>query len=263
MKEIKDSWLFVPAAEKYLRGTAKDRAQNIIYDLEDSLKDKEKESGLELLVNVLSHKSGSQHIYVRVNHGERMRHELLCLKECGLDGFLIPKFESIDVLNEYNDLLGGKKVIALLETPAGIINLENFAEDPRLHGFAFGGEDFCTCLGVPVNDDAISYARGKLVLWAKYVHKFALDTVCFEIEDMEIFRNKAEESLRMGFKSRMLIHPRQVEVIGKIKECLDREKMEKIILEYEKGGSGVAVIDGVVYERPHIERLKKILRQEE
>lgn len=263
MTEVKDSWLFVPATEKYLRGTAKDCAQNIIYDLEDSLKDNKKEMGLELLANVLLNNRGRQHIYVRVNQGERMRHELFCLKNCGLDGYLIPKFESEDVLNEHNDLLTGKKVIALLETPAGIIHLENFAEDPRLYGFAFGGEDFCTCMGVPVNDDAIRYAREKIVLWAKYAHKFALDTVCFEINDMEFFRKKVEESLRMGFKSRMLIHPRQVEVVGKINECFDRGKMGRIIAEYEKSGSGVAVIDGVVYERPHIERIKKILRQEE
>lgn len=263
MTKVTESWLFVPAIEKYLKGTAKDCVQNIIYDLEDSLKENEKEHGLELLVNTLLYAASSQHIYVRINHNERMKHELLCLKECKIDGFFIPKFESADVLNEYNDLLYGKKIIALLETPAGIIQLENFADDPRVYGFAFGGEDYCTCLGVPTNDEATRYAREKIVLWAAYVHKFALDTVCFETEDMDLFRRKAEESFRMGFRSRMLIHPKQVEVVRKIKECHDRNELEEIIKKYEESGFGVSVVDGKVYEKPHIERLKKILEQEE
>lgn len=263
MTKVTDSWLFVPAIEKYLQGTAKDCVQNIIYDLEDSLKEAEKEQGLELLTNTLLHQRSSQHIYVRVNHDERMRHELLRLNECGIDGFFIPKFESADVLDEYDDLLQGKKIIALLETPAGIIHLEDFADDSRLYGFAFGGEDFCACLGVATNDEATWYARGKIVLWAAYVHKFALDTVCFETEDMDLFRKKAEESFRMGFKNRMLIHPKQVEVIRKINECHDRDEMKKVIKKYEESGFGVSVIDGKVYEKPHIERLKKILEQEE
>ena len=62
MTKVEDSWLFVPAIEKYLQGAAKDCAQNIIYDLEDSLKDTEKEQGLELLVSALSHKEYGQHI---------------------------------------------------------------------------------------------------------------------------------------------------------------------------------------------------------
>lgn len=263
MTKVEDSWLFVPAIEKYLQGAAKDCAQNIIYDLEDSLKDTEKEQGLELLVSALSHKEYGQHIYVRINRGERMKHELLRLKECQIDGFFIPKFENADILNEYENLLEGKKLIALLETPAGIIHLESFANDQRLYGFAFGGEDFCSCLGVSVNDDAIRYAQGKIVLWAAYVHKFALDTVCFEISDMDFFRKKAEESFQMGFRSRLLIHPRQVDVIRKIKEYQDRAVIEKTIVQYEKSGSGVVVIEGKIYEKPHIERLKKLIKQEE
>lgn len=260
---MKDSWLFVPAIEKYLQGTASKYAQNIIYDLEDSLKETEKEQGLELLTNTLLHKRSNQHVYVRVNHSERMKNELFRLKECEIDGYFIPKFEHTDVLNKYNNLLQEKNIIALLETPGGIIHLEDFADDPRVHGFAFGGEDFCTCLGVAANDDAMRYAREKIVLWAAYVNKFALDTVCFETEDMEFFRRKVKKSLQMGFKSRMLIHPRQVEVIQSIQECCDKTEMERIIMEYEKSVFGVTVIDGKIYERPHIERLKRMLRQEE
>lgn len=263
MTEVEDSWLFVPAIEKYLKGTAKDCAQNIIYDLEDSLKDTEKEQGLELLENALSHNKCNQHIYVRINRGERMKHELLRLKEYRIDGFFIPKFENTDVLNECENLLDGKKLIALLETPAGIIHLESFADDPRLYGFAFGGEDFCSYLGVSVNDDAIRYARGKIVLWAAYVHKFALDSVCFEISDMDFFRKKVEESFQMGFRSRLLIHPRQADVIREIKEYYDKSAIEKIIVQYERSGSGVVAIEGKIYEKPHIERLKKIIKQEE
>ncbi|MCI8346274.1 MAG: hypothetical protein HFJ42_10170 [Clostridia bacterium] len=260
-KKVAESWLFVPAIEKYLYGNKKEYAQNIIYDLEDSLKDNQKDSGLRLLEDILPSNAGEQDIYVRINIDGRLEHELQVLKKFKFSGYMIPKFENLDILDRCRDLLEGRRIIALIESPAGVIRLRDFAEDVRIYGFAFGGEDFCSCLGVATNDDATRYAREKIVLWAAYVHKIALDTVCFETEDMAYFRKCMEESLRMGFESRLLIHPRQLGVLEDMREDIDKGRMERIVRQYETGETGVAVIDGIVYERPHIKRLQRLLKE--
>lgn len=255
-----ESWLFVPAISKYLFGDKIRFADVLILDLEDSLRSEQKEEGLKEIVKYLcSEKNKSSRIYVRLNLGKQMFDEIMELKDLKLEGFMIPKFESSEVLERILPLLNDKKIIALVETPVGIINLPLFAHDPHISGLAFGAEDFCKELNVPTNEIATFYARSQLVLYAAINEKISLDTVCFNVENPDVFENQYINSLKMGFTSKLLIHPDQVAIVNSKKNHADIEEIRHILTEFYNSSAGIVNVNGKWYEKPHIESLKKEL----
>ena len=264
LAKIPESWLFVPCTERFLsKPEGQKYADNVIFDLEDSLKPPMKDEGLELLCSMI--KTGGiskdRGAYVRLNK-DRLEKELEALKDLDIDGFMLPKFEGIEDLERYSALIGKKKIVPLVETCRGIANVYKFANDGRICAIALGGEDFCSELGVETNDDALIMARSRIVLFAKAAGKTAIDTVSTQYRDPALFEKELEKSARFGFDGKLMIHPAQTEAAFKLKGDLPKEEMERIIKEFESRRDGAVMINGRLYERPHIERMKKILEGE-
>ncbi|MBO6112223.1 MAG: hypothetical protein J6P45_04155 [Lachnospiraceae bacterium] len=258
---IPEGWIFVPARRKTLSGL--DRLINadvIIFDLEDSLKEDEKEEGLRL-IGELPLPDDGRSFFVRLN-SERLYHELDHLRDTRLDGFMIPKFEGVQVLDEYDGLLKGRRVAALIETPAGVARLPEYAGDKRINAFAFGAEDFGAALGIDVNERAVLYARSMIVLYAAMHKKVSVDMISKEVKDKEAFDKDLVNTLELGFNGKLLIHPMQLEMLCRLKSSVPREKIRDIIDRFEKDPSGALMIDGRLYERMHIDRLKKLVKGE-
>lgn len=262
--KIPESWLFVPCSKRFLSKPDGIRyADNVIFDLEDSLKPSEKEEGLDLLCSLFEkgRPSKDQGFFVRLNR-DRLETELGALKDTDADGFLIPKFENTDDLDRYADLIGKKKIVPLVETCKGIIGLERFAEDERICAIALGGEDYCANLGIETNDSALILARSRIVLYAKAAGKAAVDTISTQYRDEALFEEELQKSAALGFDGKLMIHPAQTKVSHEFQKTLPKDEMESIIKEFESRKEGAVMINGRLFERPHIERMKKILRGE-
>lgn len=260
MVKMHESWLFVPAISKYLFGDKIQLADVLILDLEDSLRAEQKGEGLKEIVKYLcTERNKPSRIYVRLNLGKQMLDEIMELRDLELEGFMIPKFESVEVLERILPLLNDKKIIVLVETPLGIINLPLFAHDPHISGLAFGAEDFCKELNVPTNEIATFYARSQLVLYAAINKKISLDTVFFDVENTAAFENQYMNSLKMGFTSKLLIHPSQVAIVNSKKNLADIEEIRHILTEFYNSSAGIVNVNGKWYEKPHIENLEKEL----
>ncbi len=257
---IPQGFLFVPARERSLKDPQRFKdADALIFDLEDSLKDEEKDEGLRLLCKLTAdRKPEGQKWYVRLNR-ERLEKELSCLRDSALDGFMIPKFEDTKVLDQFEALIGHREIAALIESPAGVAGMDELSADERISVFAFGAEDFCACLNVEANTDATSYARGRIVLYSAMNKKTCLDMISREFRNREAFEEDLRLSMRTGFGGKLLIHPMQLEVIGEIKKSIPKDEIRSIIEAYEKDPAGAVKIDGRLYEKMHIERLKKLL----
>lgn len=257
------TWLFVPASERFLSGRLEGLADTLVFDLEDSIREEDKANARERLCRTLDRAPDAE-IYVRINAGETGEEDLRCLAGRRFDGLLLPKVEHVEPILAAAEKLGGKKLIALIETPRGILNLEQIARLPALYGLAFGGEDYCRELGVETNELATQYARGRLVLLAHCYEKYCLDSISMEYRDTARFLEKYKESIAMGFDSRLLIHPAQVEAVRAWREAeMKPDEMRRIVRLFEQSSSGLVSIDGQWYERPHIERLKKRIAQAE
>lgn len=257
------TWLFVPAEERFLSGKTDGLADVLIFDLEDSIKDTDKTAARERLSRLLQCEFKSE-VYVRINTGEIGNEDLCRLESCRYDGLILPKIDSPETVQNMAELVRGKKLIALVESLRGIMNLERIAELPCLYGLAFGGEDYCRELGVETNELAMQYARGKLVLLAHCCGKYCLDTICMEYRDDTAFLQKYKDSIAMGFHSRLLIHPAQVRAIRTWEEqSMSLDEMRRIVSLFENSSGGLVRIDGRWYEKPHIDRLRNQIAQAE
>ncbi|HKM35335.1 MAG TPA: CoA ester lyase [Lachnospiraceae bacterium] len=263
MKSEKDTWLFVPAIEKYAKKISELQADVLILDLEDSLTLSQKQEGLQIVANILQEYESRNTIYVRVNKTEQMAEELEALSPYHFTGYMIPKFEQAGEMEGFQNLLQGKEIIALVESIKGVVNLEQIAADPLVNKLAFGGEDYCKELGLQAGREATVYARNKMVLYAAYYQKDALDTISFETKDMDAFLKEYILSRNMGFTSKLLIHPAQVEKVALYESSINREYLHNIVKTFQKSGQGVVRIDGKWYEKPHIEKIISYLNETE
>jgi len=254
------TWLFVPSIEKYLNSIPK--ADVIIFDLEDSIRAEDKSEARDRLKRwILNNKNNrTQEFFVRINSDREGQKDLEALHDCDFNGVMIPKFEDPFEIYRFVPYLERRKVIALVETVSGVIAIDTIAACEDIDIIAFGGEDFCRDLGVETNDQAMQYARGRIVLYSKYYHKCCLDSISLVYKDKERFRKQFENSLSLGFDSRLLIHPSQVKVVESLDSQINLEKIRSIVGEYEKSNTGLTYINGRWYEKPHIERLKELLQ---
>ena len=253
------TWLFVPAKERFLKNFEKIEADYVILDLEDSLKDEQKEEGLTLARDILQKYGKTRSIFVRVNSGERMEKELKSLREYDFSGFMIPKFENVDILHRFQDHIRQKEIIALVETVKGIIELPQIAASPLVHKLAFGAEDFCRELGFEAGEEATLFPRNQMVLYGSYHQKYVLDGVCLDVHDMDIFKESYKKTKRMGFQGKLLIHPNQVKAVQEYSSRSDVEKLKYIVEIFKSSKEGVLFIDGEFYEKPLIDKIQKYL----
>ena len=259
--EIDKTWLFIPAKEKYMCKLPSIRADHLILDLEDSLTGEQKGPGLELVYEACRKYGGQRSIYVRVNSEERMEQELNRLSACPVSGFMLPKFEDVSVLERLRESLDGKRVIALVESVRGIVRLEEIAAHPLVNVLAFGGEDFCRELGYGTGEEAALFAKGKLVLYAAYYGKTSLDTVSFEIRDMEKFLLSYEKTRRMGFSGKLLIHPAQAQAVHRYCGAEERKRLHHVVEVFRESGEGLIRKHGRWYEKPHTKKIEAYLHR--
>lgn len=256
-------WLFVPATERFLNGRLEGLADTLILDLEDSIKQEDKIAARARLVQRMNQPLEAE-CFIRINEGSDGLADLKALKDCGYSGLVLPKTESTEFAEEVTYLEPGKKLIALVESTGGIINLEKIASSSFISGIAFGGEDYCRELGVETNDIAMQYPRGRVVLYAKHYHKTCLDTISLEYRNREAFLKQFQNAVSMGFDSKLLIHPAQVDAIREWEDQLmSPSEMREIIERYENSSTGLVYVNGRWYEKPHIERIKGSLSQME
>jgi len=114
-----NSPIFVPCDDKYLSKVDSLKSTTIIFDLEDSIKDDKKQNALESLLRFLDTYKGSKKIWVRINN-DRMDIEISELKDKNIVGFMLPKTESYEMIDNIVTLSEASKIWVLIETPMGI-----------------------------------------------------------------------------------------------------------------------------------------------
>lgn len=254
------SLLFVPAEERRLAKIGKTNADAYIIDLEDSIAQEEKEEALNRTVGFLRTCDANK-LFVRINR-TRCGIELDTLKEYKV-GFMLPKFKCESDYGEVEGILKSHKAIALIESAAGVLNSNSIAAIPWVTALAFGAEDFTVATNISNEIESLSVPKSLISLAAKANQKKVYDTPCFRIKDEQILNSELQQAVKLGYDGKLAIHPGQVDSINEAFKLLDPEYVRQVIKEYESSGNAVCEIDGRVYEKLHIDRLKRMLMQEE
>lgn len=193
------SILSVPAHDEHKVSRARTcGADLIMWDLESSVPTDSKDAALASVETVARRGDA-----VRVNHSWR-RFESGQLRDRDLI-FVVPFVETIHDIS----FLEGEKVVALIETPVGLVNLGRLVEEAAqctipLLGLAFGRWDFESIIGFPCHS-LIQHARCQLTMTAHatgiacWDAPAPLDDVC-----------EAAQARSQGFTGKGCVHPSQI-----------------------------------------------------
>ena len=253
------SLMFVPSKPKMLGKIVLSEADACIIDLEDSINEADKAQALEDACAFLS-EAPDKKIFIRVA-GNLLDEEFVRLKDYSFAGYMIPKFENPDDYEKYKPLLSGREIIALVETPKGIVNLKEIAGSTIVDMIAFGAEDFTSAIGMKNCAESLAYARSAIVTYGKAFGKEVFDTPSFIIDDMEALEKEIQIAVDFGFDGKLSIHPKQISKINELFRYYDFDTMKEIVARYKAAGEAVLRIDDKVYEKMHISHFERILKE--
>ena len=132
---------------------------------------------------------------------------------------MLPKTETRAQL----DALGGDwRVVALCETPLGVVNAAEIAAAPNVIAVMWGAEDLIAAMRGRTSRlpdgryrDVALHARSAVLLAASAHGRPAIDAVYVNIPDLDGLAAEAQDAAASGFTLKACIHPSQVTVVRK------------------------------------------------
>jgi len=255
-------------------------------DLEDAVPLNEKESARTSVKDalLLAGRGGAE-VFVRVNKDPSLLSEDLTASVYpGLDGITLPKAESSKEVRDLEAQVanlerergfnpGQIELDLLIETPRGILNLEEIARSSaRVKSITLGPEDYCLELGVEPSGDGMElyYPLSKLVTTCKAngIMPMGLLGSIGGFRDLEGFERAARRARQIGCEGASCIHPGQVEVLNRIfspdsaKVGYARRVVEAFAEGLKRGTASVNV-DGQMVDIPVYHRARLILNRAE
>lgn len=256
-------------------------SDSIMFDLEDSVSMKEKDSARFLVYNALKTMDyANVETVVRINGLDTPygKDDLEAMVRAQPDIIRLPKTETkqdiIDIDNMIGEIekqigleVGSTKIMAAVESPLGVMNAYEIATaSKRLVAIAIGAEDFVTNMKTTRSPEGIELlaARSNLLMAARAAGIYALDTVYTNIKDDDGFMDEVKLIKQLGFDGKSVIHPRQIGMVHKIytpteKEIRNAVRVVEAIKEAESKGSGVIALDGKMIDGPVVDRAYRVL----
>lgn len=279
---MRRSLLFIPGnREKMLNKAETCEADVIIFDLEDSVPENDKENGRQILKEFLTGfvNAAEKELIIRINACPYLwKKEIVELSSCNqISAFMIPK-ANVELLREMDLFLneveiklekpiGTFRLIPLIESPQSIIDVHNIAtSSSRIMGMLFGAEDFVKQMNISrtVTGEEILVARSIFTMACSAAGIEAYDTPFTDINNMAGLEWDTNRGKSLGMTGKAAIHPNQISVIQKIftPQESEIEKARRIIEGNEiavQKGQGSFLIDNEMVDMPIVLRAKKLL----
>ena len=270
------SVLYMPAANERALEKAKDiQADALIFDLEDAVAPDSKEVAREqACAAAASSEYGNRELTIRCNGLDTPwgKDDVLAAAAAGPAAVVIPKVDGSSYLDEISELLnqGGApsstQIWAMVETPIGILHVEEIARHERMSVMVLGTNDMAKELRASITADrqALLPYLAMCLLSARAAGVAILDGVYNDIKDESGFKDVCVQGAEMGFDGKTLIHPNQVAPTNEIfSPSLDElDFYRRIIEEFEaaeKEGRGVFTVDGKMIENLHVDEARRAL----
>jgi citrate lyase subunit beta / citryl-CoA lyase len=282
------SLLFVPAdGGNKLDKAMASGADAVIVDLEDSIAAEGKAGARNSAADFLKDAVTTAHrprLLVRVNGfiTGLTDADLDAVVPACPDAIMLPKAEGGAGIVHADAKLSAREAISGL--PAGHIKIVAIATETatalflagtyrgasaRLEGLTWGAEDLSAELGAEANRapdgrflDPYRLARALCLAGAAAAQVRAIDTVSVDFRNSAALRRETEEARRDGFTGKLAIHPAQVPIINEVFTPTSAAiaKARAVIAAFDANpGKGTVGIDGVMYDRPHLERARQLL----
>lgn len=281
MERLRRTMMFVPGANAgMLRDAPLYGADSIMFDLEDSVSLKEKDTSRALVHFALKTFDYSNvETVVRVNGLDTCGAlDIEAVVTAGVDVIRLPKTETAqDIIDveaeierverEYGIEVGRTRMMAAIESAEGVLNAREIAKaSNRLIGIALGAEDYVTNMKTRRYPDGqeLFFARSMILHVARAAGIAALDTVYSDVNNTEGFQNEVRLIKQLGFDGKSVINPRQIPLANEIytpteKEIENAKQVKWAIREAESKGSGVIALNGKMIDKPIVERAERVI----
>ncbi|WP_326675204.1 citrate (pro-3S)-lyase subunit beta [Streptococcus pyogenes] len=281
MERLRRTMMFVPGANAaMLRDAPLFGADSIMFDLEDSVSLKEKDTSRALVHFALkTFDYSSVETVVRVNGLDSCGAlDIEAVVLAGVNVIRLPKTETaqdiIDVeavierVERENSIeVGRTRMMAAIESAEGVLNARDIAKaSKRLIGIALGAEDYVTNMKTRRYPDGqeLFFARSMILHAARAAGIAAIDTVYSDVNNTEGFQNEVRMIKQLGFDGKSVVNPRQIPLVNEIytptkKEIDHAKQVIWAIREAESKGSGVISLNGKMVDKPIVERAERAI----
>ncbi|HES9212690.1 TPA: citrate (pro-3S)-lyase subunit beta [Streptococcus pyogenes] len=281
MERLRRTMMFVPGANAaMLRDAPLFGADSVMFDLEDSVSLKEKDTSRALVHFALkTFDYSSVETVVRVNGLDSCGAlDIEAIVLAGVNVIRLPKTETaqdivdveavIERVERENGIeVGRTRMMAAIESAEGVLNAREIAKaSKRLIGIALGAEDYVTNMKTRRYPDGqeLFFARSMILHAARAAGIAAIDTVYSDVNNTEGFQNEVRMIKQLGFDGKSVINPRQIPLVNEIytptkKEIDHAKQVIWAIREAESKGSGVISLNGKMVDKPIVERAERVI----
>lgn len=260
------SLLFVPGArfDRFDKAACAG-ADTIIIDLEDAVLPEDKAAARTDALAWLAARPQNVSAGLRINS---LRTSDGCADVAALsvskarpDFVMVPKAETAEDIAIVSEALGGPHMIAVIESPGGVINAAAIAAQSSA-GVLFGGADYSAAFGADLNDwDAMQHARGVIANACAMAGVAAYDVPFLDVKDLSGLSQTTQRAKALGFSGRACIHPAQIESVNTVftPSAEDIREAQKIIQALADAKGGAALYKGKLVDKPIILAAERIL----
>lgn len=281
MEHLRRTMMFVPGANAaMLRDAALYGADSVMFDLEDAVSLKEKDSARALVHFALKNVDYSNvETVVRINGLDSVGSlDIEAMVLAGVNVIRLPKTETAQDIIDVEEIIekvekengipiGRTKMMAAIESAEGTLNAREIAvASNRLIGIALGAEDYVTNMKTRRYPDGqeLFFARSTILHAARAAGIAAIDTVYSDVNNSEGFAAEVTLIKQLGFDGKSVINPRQIPIVNSIyapseKEIQNAKEVIWAIREAEEKGSGVISLNGKMVDKPIVERADRVI----
>ncbi|MBN3080116.1 citrate (pro-3S)-lyase subunit beta [Pectobacterium polaris] len=281
MNKLRRSMLFLPGANAAMLSNAFIyKPDSIMFDLEDAVSLREKDTARLLVFHALQHPMYRDiETVVRINQLSTP-FGLLDLEAAvrgGADVIRLPKTDSTDDVDELEHHLvriekacgrevGSTRIMAAIESAVGVINAVAIARSSeRMIGIALAAFDYVMDMQTERGDGSeLFYARCAVLHAARAAGIDAFDVVYPNVNDDAGFLKEVDLIRRLGFNGKSLINPRQIELLhNAYAPTQDEVDYSHLVIkaaeEGERAGLGVISLNGKMIDGPIIDHARSVL----
>lgn len=257
-------WLFCPAdrPERFTKAAA--AADVVILDLEDGVAEADKPAARKALRET---PLDPERTVVRVNAAGTDEHarDLDALAETSYTTVMLSKTESAAQVSA----LAPRDVIALIETPRGVVFSTEIAAAEGTIAMMWGAEDLVAALGGSSSRladgtyrDVARHVRSTVLLAASTFGRAALDAVHLDIRDTDGLRAEAGDAVAVGFHGTVCIHPTQIAVVREAyRPSEEKVDWARRVLEAARTERGVFAFEGQMVDSPVLKHAEMLVRR--
>lgn len=257
------SLLFCPADRPDRFAKAAAAADGVILDLEDGVAPEDKPRARQALRETLL---DPRRTIVRINAAGTGDHaeDLAALNDTPYDTVMLAKAETAAQV----EALAPTRVLALCETPRGILAAPQIAAAANTAGLMWGAEDLVAALGGRSSRghdgryrDVAAHARSAVLLAAGAYGRPAIDSVFLDIADLDGLAAEAEDAAGAGFAAKACIHPNQAAVVRQAFLPSEEEVgWARRVLAAAERSAGVFAFEGRMVDAPVLRHAEHVLR---